>query len=196
MPLPISSTALRGAFALLASAAILTGVSACSPGAEEPEPSDSSSESEESTAPEETADESEAPADDASGTLCTEQQLTTLFAATGQEVPEGTFSTATATFEPAEALGDLPAECIATISIEGVGGASVAVLPGGAETTSALEENLTAAGATPTAAEDTLVATVGDTTVAAQPFTTITSETEGFENPDDLIVVVASAAAA
>lgn len=181
------STLVRGLVVAIAATAALTASACASDPAEEPTTSSAAPEaSEESTEPAESEPaESES---DTSGSLCTAEQLSS---ASGQPVPESALATATATFEPALVLGDLETVCIATFEQAGVT-ASFAVLPGAAETTAAVEANMTAAGAEPVATGDSLLGEVEGQQVVAAPLTSVSQDTSGFDNPEDLIIVVAT----
>lgn len=195
MRLTSTSTALRGTFAALAAAAVVTTLSACG-GAEEPadEQTDPAT-SESSEAPESTeSTETEAPEGDsssASGEVCTAEQMSTIAAASGQAVDDAAMANATGEFAPAEVIGDLTSTCLVHMELQGVE-VSFAVLPGGTATLDTLESNLTAAGATPTEAQGMLTGTVGEQQIVAAPFTAVTQETAGFEDVDDLVVVAAT----
>lgn len=186
-----SNTAVRGTLALLATATILVGVSACSGDSEEPAETTTSQAPEEtsSEAPEETTEEST----DASGQLCTSEQLATLASSSGAPLDPTAVAGSTATFEPADSIAGLPVVCIASFSSAGVT-ASFAVVSDQAGSLATLEANLTAAGAAPLNAGGTVVATVGEIQVTALPFTQLTQQTAGFENPDDLLVILSTPA--
>lgn len=186
--MPTTTTrALRGtAFAALAMVGVL-GLAACSGGAEEEPTTSETAAAEESTEPttSEAPEETEASAE---GGLCTAEQLTSV---TGTEIPDAALSQATAAFEPAGVVDGLPTVCVATFAAAGTS-ASYAVLSGGAATLTALVEQGTAAGGQLTDAGGTVVGTVGESTVAAQSYTALSEETAGFENVEDLIVVIAT----
>lgn len=189
--MPTTTTrALRGtAFAALAMVGVL-GLAACSGGAEEEPTTSETAASEESTEPTtsespEATEEAEASAE---GGLCSAEQLTSV---TGTEIPEAALSQATAAFEPAGVVDGLPTVCVATFAAAGTS-ASYAVLSGGAATLTALVEQGTAAGGQLTDAGGTVVGTVGESTVAAQSYTALSQESAGFENVEDLIVVIAT----
>lgn len=183
----ITNRALRGSTIVVAAAIGVLGLVGCTGGGTAEEEPTGSSSSEESTAPETSE---AAPEGDASGEVCSTEQISTLTSASGG-VPEAAAAQATADFQPAELLGDLPTTCVFAVEQGGVS-ASFAVLPGGAATVASLVEQANAAGGTVQEAGGTMTGTVGDLTVAGVPFTSFTQETAGFENPEDLIVVAAT----
>lgn len=181
----ITNRALRGSTIVAFAAIGVLGLAGCTGGgdAAEEEPTTSSS-SEESSAPETSEAASEG---DASGELCSAEQISTLTSASGG-VPEAAAAAASADFQPAEILGDLPTTCIFAVEQGGVS-ASFAVLPGGPATLTTIAAQATAAGGSVTEAGGAITGSVGDLTVAGVPFTTFTQETAGFENVEDLVVV-------
>ncbi|WP_144719948.1 hypothetical protein [Agrococcus jejuensis] len=179
----ITNRALRGSTIVAIAAIGVLGLAGCSGGGgdgadEEPTTSGSS---------EESAPATDAAEGDASGDVCTSEQIDTLLSASGG-VPEAAASAATADFQPAELIGDLPTTCVLALEQGGVS-ASFAVLPGSAATVTALAEQGNAAGGTLTEGGGALTGTIGDLTVAAVPFTSFTQETAGFEDVEDLVVV-------
>ncbi|MFC7432263.1 MULTISPECIES: hypothetical protein [unclassified Agrococcus] len=183
----ITTRALRGsAVAALAMVGVL-GLAACSGGADE-EPTTSETAAAEESAEPTTSDAPEETEASAEGGLCTAEQLSTI---SSTDFPEAALSQASATFAPAGVVDGLPTVCVATFEAAGTS-ASYAVLSGGAATLAALVEQGTAAGGQLTDAGGTVVGTVGDATIAAQGLTALTEGTAGFENVEDLLVVIAT----
>lgn len=170
--------------ALAAVAAIgLLGLVACSSGEPTSEEKPTTSASAEAEATE------EAPASGA--TKCTAEQVTTLSSMSGVAVPAEALAASKAAFEPAAVIGDLPTTCMLTF--EGPAGTGAyAVMPGGAATLTAVSANATAAGAQVTEAGGTFTGTMDGLTIVGIKFTDLTKETAGFENVDDLVVVVST----
>ncbi|AQX78747.1 hypothetical protein BWO91_00860 [Plantibacter flavus] len=189
MPLHFAHHRLRVSAATAVAVLGLFGLSACSGG----EPSDSkpASTSSASSEPETEATE-EAPA--ASGAKCTEEQVNTLSAASGVSVPAAGIAAAKASFTPATVVGDLPVVCMLSFEA-GAASGSYAVLSGGAASLTAAAANATAAGGEVTEAGGTFTTSIDGQTVVGVPFTTLTKETAGFENVEDLVVIAATALA-
>jgi len=167
----------------------LFGLAACSSG---DAPADSEPSTSGTTAPEATEDAAqEEPASGA--TKCTEEQVNTLSAASGVAVPAAAVAAAKATFAPAAVLGDLPTVCILSYEAGDASG-SYAVLSGGAASLTAAAANATAGGASVTEAAGTFTGSLDGLTIIGIPFTQLTQETAGFENVEDLVVVVSTAA--
>lgn len=178
----------RASAATVVAAIGLFGLVGCSSGDTDAEKEPQTSASEQAEAPE-TEPAEEAPATD--GSKCTTEQVATLNAATGVTVPEEALATAKGSFTPDALIGDLPTACV--LSFEGpTGTGAYAVLPGGAATLSAVMANATAAGGTATEAAGTFTGSLDGLTIIGVPFTQLTQETAGFENVEDLIVVVST----
>ncbi|SDH35912.1 hypothetical protein [Agrococcus jejuensis] len=176
----ITNRALRGSTIVAFAAIGVLGLAGCSGGGGADEEPTSSGASEESAAPE----------GDASGEVCSSEQINTLMSASGG-LPEAATAAATADFQPADLLGDLPTTCLFAVEQGGVS-ASFAVLPGGTATLTTIAEQGNAAGGSLTDAGGAITGTVGDLTVAGVPFTSFTQETAGFEGVDDLVVVAST----
>lgn len=180
----LNRLSVRTSTAAVIAAIGLFGLVGCSsggtPAAEEPTTTSPSSE------PETTE---EAPASD--GSKCTEEQVATLNSLSGIAIPQEVWASAKASFEPAAIIGDLPTTCVLTFdSAAGVG--SYAVLPGGAATLTTAAANATAAGAEVAEAGGTFTGTMDGLTIAGVAFTQLTQETAGFENVEDLVVIVST----
>lgn len=179
----ITNRALRGSTIVAIAAIGVLGLAGCSGGGgdgadEAPTTSGSSEESAPAT--------SEASEPSAAEGQCTAEQVSSL---TGTEFPEAALASATAAFEPASLLGDLPTTCVITFAA-GELSASYAVLPGGTATIDALVAN---SGGQAQDAGGTLVGTVDGATVAGGAYSAIAQGGEaGFEDTADLIVVAAS----
>ena len=176
-------------FRVSAAAAIATiglfGLSACSSG----EPQAEEKPSTNSSAPAETETKEEAPA--SGQTKCSAEQFSTLSSAGGVALPAEAHAAASASFAPDAVVGDLPTVCV--LSFESAAGTgSYAVLPGGAATLTAVAANATAAGAEVTEAAGTLTGSVEGLTILGLGLTQLTQETAGFENVEDLVVVIAT----
>jgi hypothetical protein len=166
----------------------LLGLGACSGGA--PADSEPASTSSSSSEPK-TETTEEAPA--ASGAKCTEEQVNTLGAASGMSVPAAGIAAAKASFSPATVVGDLPVVCMLSFEA-GAASGSYAVLSGGTASLTAAAANATAAGGEVSEAGGTFTTSIDGLTVVGVPFTTLTKETAGFENVEDLVVIAATAA--
>lgn len=161
----------------------LFGLVACSGGDTQPE------EAAPTTSPSVEAEETDETVDGA--TKCSEEQVATLNSVSGVAVPTEVWSAATASFEPSAIIGDLPTICVLSFTTsEGAG--SYAVMPGGAATLTAAAANATAAGGEVFEAAGTFTGTMDGLTVAGVSFTELTQETAGFENVEDLVVVVST----
>lgn len=197
MTMSSTSRIVRGSAAAAVACFGLLGLAACSGGGEQPsdEPTTSaSSGSEESGEPSATPEATEEEAASGDATMCTAEQVTTLNSLSGTTVPPEALDMATATFEPAALIGDLPTTCVLTFEVAGSGVGSYAVMPGGAATISTVAANATAAGAQVTEAGGTFTGTIDGLTVAGVGFTALTQETAGFENVEDLVVIVSTGA--
>jgi len=165
----------------------LFGLVACSSGDAQDDQKPTASASASSETETETAEE--APA--SGQTKCSAEQVTTLSSVSGVSVPAEALAAANASFTPGAVIGDLPTVCMLTF--EGPAGTgSYAVLPGGAATLTAVAANATAAGAEITEAGGTFTGSIDDLTIVGVSFTQLTQETAGFENVEDLVVVVST----
>lgn len=122
---------------------------------------------------------------------CTAEQLTTLTAASGVPVSDDLVDAGSVTFEPESAIDGLATVCILTFESQG-STASFAVLPGGEDALADVTANLDAAGGEPAESDGHVSATVGDNTVVAARFGLVTEATDGFDDVDDLVVVISS----
>lgn len=190
MTITLTRNGVRVSAATVIAAIGLFGLVGCAAGDTDAEKEPATSSSEEAEAPEEEVEApEEAPAAD--GNKCTEEQVATLNAVSGVTVPAEALAVAKGTFTPESVIGDLPTTCM--LSFEGpTGTGAYAVLPGGAATLSAVIANTTAAGGSATEAAGTFTGSIDGLTLVGVPFTQLTQETAGFENVEDLIVVVST----
>lgn len=122
---------------------------------------------------------------------CTTEQLTTLTGGSGVPVSEPLVESGSATFEPESIVDGLASECL--LSFESSGStASFAVLAGGTGTLETVTERLEEADSGATSESGQVTAVIDGNTVVAAPFSLVTQQTDGFDDPDDLVVVISS----
>ncbi|QCR20090.1 hypothetical protein [Agrococcus sp. SGAir0287] len=184
----ITTRALRGSTIVAIAAVGVLGLAGCSGGSDADEqPTTSTTEESPEASSEPTT--SETPEAEGAYPVCDAEQLATLTSSTaGSDVVA---AAATADFQPAVILGDLPVTCVAALDQAGIS-SSFAVLPGGAATITTIAQQATAAGGSVTEAGGAMTGTVEGLTVAGVPFTTFTQETAGFDDVSDLVVVAAT----
>jgi hypothetical protein len=189
----MSNVLARRSLRTLATTAIATislvGLAACSTGSSESESKPSASSSKSTTSASAEAEPSEQVSGDAK--KCTEEQVATINSLSGVPIPAVTLASGSADFAPAGVIADLPTVCVISLS-NADATASYAVLPGGAATLSAAAANATAAGAQVTEVEGTFTGSIDGVTIVGVGFTELTQETAGFENTEDLVIIVAT----
>jgi hypothetical protein len=188
----LAGRSLRNLAATAIATIALVGLAACSSGSSESESKPGAGSSKPTVSSSAEAEPSEQVSDDAK--KCTEEQVATINSLSGVPIPAGTLASGSAEFTPAGVIGDLPAVCVISLSNAGAS-ASYAVLPGGAATLSAAAANATAAGAQVTEIEGTFTGSIDGVTIVGVGFTEMTKETAGFENTEDLVIVVATSLA-
>lgn len=193
MTITLTRRSIRVSAATAIAAIGLLGLVACSSSEPQAEEKPKASTSTEAESSEDTENTEEAAATGA--TKCTEEQIATLSSAAGTTIPPEAMAAAKASFVPEAVVGDLQTTCVLTIENAGAT-ASYAVLPGGAASLTAAAANATAAGAEITEVEGTFTGSIEGATISGVSFTELTQETAGFENVEDLVVIVATKVAA
>lgn len=182
----------RNLRALVATAIVtigLVGLAACSSGPSESESKPDSG----SSKPTSSASVEAEPSEQASGDAkkCTDEQVATINSVSGIPIPAETIAAGGSDFAPAAVIADLPTVCV--ISLENAGATGdYAVLSGGSATLSAAAANATAAGAQVTEIEGTFTGSLDKVTIVGVGFSAMTQATAGFENTEDLVIIMAT----